>query len=1729
MKRWIGKRRFRLKTRRPRFEALESRCLLDAGLATLVDDVFTLRQNGSVQTLDVLANDRFDEGVARRISAVSFGNQGGRIEIVDNLNGNGHAIGYMPPADFFGEETFVYFVGNQSATVTVSIQSPVRFDHYELVPDGVSHRLDVLDNDPFWDDYPGARRITSVSETRLGGTVTNNGDGSLTYTPPEFAFGKDNFVYVVDDRYPAQVEITIPNPLRDDRYPNIVMNSPAQDLNVLANDPFWNGYSGAKQITLVGEPSAGGRVEIADGGRSLRYRPAGDFSGWERFTYVVDQAFEARVELQVHRPVRDDYFELDANSRDHAFDLTTNDYYEYYPTASSSRIRVDVVDRITSVGQSEQGGTVAIADHGQGVIYSAPEDFRGTDTFTYVADGLYEATVTVRLTNPVRDDYYHRHNLEVYQDSVGNRLSVLSNDFRGNGYDGPKLISDVSATDAGGTVTIAENGKSILYDPPAGHIGRDRFTYTVDGQFEAQVSLWVEPRAEDDRYQFCSQHASQPQELHVLANDRYDINYSGPGIITSVSETENGGTVAISDDGRHLLFTAGDSLRDSFTYTVDDRYEAMVSVSFAPLVNYSWSDRAVVDQNSSDNAIDVLNNDVFGNYQSNLRDHWQQCAVALGGPLRPSQVTAVGPSEHGGQVTINDGGSGVSYTPPPDFHGPDTFRYTVDGAIEATVWVNVVRRVRDDVFHVAADSSRNDLPVLINDLFGADYAGSGRITAVTAAAAGGTLEITGDGDGLAYTPPTGFVGQDSFTYTVDGRLLADVTVVVGRSLDEQLPRFDSLAAFEQFLIDDAVRRYESQFGQPAYPYIPWASEDAAFSVALSVMDASIAERSHSETNVQVAGVDEADIIETDGDYLYIVREGELVIADAWPAAELSVVSRLDIAGVPVGEYLNGDRLTIVSQEFNGRRFPPVVIDDLDSEIVAPGLIDTELTIDRSWYPPPQPKKTIVTVLNVADRQNPTVIQTTELDGQYVESRRINDNVFVVLRNDRVELPRPETICDGTIEPSDDFLVVDGPTCRYESEAEYVARIRAEMGALLEDVLPHYTSYTGDGEVARTGLLTAPTDILQPIDENARTLVSVASIDMANDQPGLRAATGIFSTGADKIYGSLENLYVFDDAHSNEDGAVTRIMQFRWDGSNGDVQFVARGQVAGRMLNQFSADEFDGYLRIATTISNAHSGNWTGRSENVLFVFQEDHGVLEPVGGLQNLALDESIRSVRFMGDRAFVTTFRDIDPLFAVDLTEPATPRAIGHITMPGFNSYMQLIDDDRLLAVGRNTPQGLAGPTQVVLFDVSDLAQPRIIENFTFERFSTSEAELDHHAFGWFAQHQTLVMPSTRGFWQRVDEDGDGYRESRQWVREDQLNVFTIDVNAEPGSGQAIVLRGEIHHDSPVRRGVFIDDVLYSVATDSVVAADIQDPAMVHAEIRLDTEDGEYRPGDNQPEDNQPGDRSARALETARGRLAAQLGIAAESALLVAAEMRGSRHTAGHFVFGVGDRHYRIAVEGESEVGSIDSQFTFDPPGGEVSLQNADDPEDVNGDRTVTPVDVLQVINDLNINGIRTLAHRRVLRQVGGAVRWLDVNGDGRISPVDVVRVINRLNGETTGNDAEGESDGRGRVVSPPPATAPSASLPPLAASSGSSTLAGTRVIGVLSDTQRGSRDRLPPAGVTDLWRRIVDDRIDDAVRRETEDAIEDFAEEAAAFFGEPSEFGGLGFLSESPFASRS
>ena len=221
------------------------------------------------------------------------------------------------------------------------------------------------------------------------------------------------------------VTIKVPQTLANDRF-ELIQNTQDNRLNVLANDPFWPGYTGARRITSATSQREGAVVVPTADGAALLYTPAAGEYGWDSVRYVVDDRFAAQVDLVIQRPVQDDWYETDQESTGQVYVVLAND--QYYGIDNAWH---DVVSRVTDVQTPESGGTVSIRADGQAVIYTPPSGFSGTDRFVYVADGRHEATVMVNVTRPVRDD-----ELTAYQDTPNWLLDVLANDFMGNGYTG---------------------------------------------------------------------------------------------------------------------------------------------------------------------------------------------------------------------------------------------------------------------------------------------------------------------------------------------------------------------------------------------------------------------------------------------------------------------------------------------------------------------------------------------------------------------------------------------------------------------------------------------------------------------------------------------------------------------------------------------------------------------------------------------------------------------------------------------------------------------------------------------------------------------------------------------------------------------------------------------------------------------------------------------------------------------------------------------------------------------------------------------------------------------------------------------------------------------------------------------------------------------------------------------------------------------------------------------
>lgn len=662
---------------------------------------------------------------------------------------------------------------------------------------------------------------------------------------------------------------------------------------------------------------------------------------------------------------------------------------------------------------------------------------------------------------------------------------------------------------------------------------------------------------------------------------------------------------------------------------------------------------------------------------------------------------------------------------------------------------------------------------------------------------------------------------------------------------ESTLRQTSDAELKQWLIDAAVKQWSWSFGKPTNPWIYYWGRGGEIAVkatgfvnnngglptptAPTAPPASPPPPSASPntdsaggasgTNTQVAGVDEADLVETDGQYIYSLQGDQLIITDASPASAMNVVHRQDIDGSAVGIYLSGDRLTMITGSLYYWAQPAGDVIGISARIASPV--------------PAQDPYVTVTVFDVSDPSSPSVVETTKLDGAYGESRLIGDQLYLVMRNDAwipepEKIPNPEPPPEDTdpvdtdppqVEPNDPSVAPGLPggvsgakmiapdiwnggggysETIYESEASYRARLEAMS---LEDLLPGYESTAG-GQTTDGSLVQAPNAYVRDLgdDEIGQNLTTVALLDIGDNAGGPTATSTVAGYGG-TVYASADALYLAGTAWS-DDGEETRLFKFGLEADT--VSLQATGAVEGSVLDQFGMDEYADTFRIATN-------NWSGDGPtNHLFVLEQVGDQLETIGSIKNIAKGEQLQAARFDGPRAFIVTFLQVDPLFAIDLSDARSPRIAGELKIPGFSSYLQPIGDGLLLGIGRDIDTDGIGDNglQLSLFDVSNLSSPTRIAKYTIPD-GYSEAEYDHHAFSYFSDQKILAVPVS------TYDDNFDYSQS--------LAVFEVDA-----AGKQFKSLGEVDPGSAVRRSLRIGEVLFAVGDEHIQAVELTNPEVV-------------------------------------------------------------------------------------------------------------------------------------------------------------------------------------------------------------------------------------------------------------------------------------------------------------
>lgn len=493
---------------------------------------------------------------------------------------------------------------------------------------------------------------------------------------------------------------------------------------------------------------------------------------------------------------------------------------------------------------------------------------------------------------------------------------------------------------------------------------------------------------------------------------------------------------------------------------------------------------------------------------------------------------------------------------------------------------------------------------------------------------------------------------------------------------------------------------------------------------------------YSGTNDYQAGVDEPDLVKTDGLRIVTVAGGVLWVIDA---ASRTVTGRLNLAtalgqqpanagGIsyqPVNLLLSGDHALLLVNDGSVTGGTPAPAGGAPQSAFGPLLLLVDLA------------------------GQPRVVSSYRIEGTLVDAREIGSVARVVIGSQpKLYFPArygtaQAGAAPGSTQPS------------AASSARLVAANRAIIAhAGIDAWLPRFTETAGGVTITGHASCTA---VSRPATYSGAHLLTVLTFNLASGALGTGDGVTIAADG-DIVYGTGSNLYIASDTRWRAMPAVygaamvevqhPRTYVYRFDVTRpGPPRFVAGGSVPGYLLSQYSLSEWNGYLRIATTTGTswaladgAPAGART--SSSAVYVLTTRGPVMRTVGQVTGLGISERIYAVRFMGPAGYVVTFRQTDPLYTLDLSDPAHPRVRGTLALTGYSAYLHPVSATRLIGIGQQADKmGHVGGLQVSLFDVSDLAAPTRLAMYALAGAS-SEAEFDPHAFLYWPSSHLVVVP---------------------------------------------------------------------------------------------------------------------------------------------------------------------------------------------------------------------------------------------------------------------------------------------------------------------------------------------------------------------------------------------------
>lgn len=539
-----------------------------------------------------------------------------------------------------------------------------------------------------------------------------------------------------------------------------------------------------------------------------------------------------------------------------------------------------------------------------------------------------------------------------------------------------------------------------------------------------------------------------------------------------------------------------------------------------------------------------------------------------------------------------------------------------------------------------------------------------------------------------------------------------------------------------------------------------ASEESSMDNAASDTSSKASGQEVSSTNVQVQGIDEADIVKTDSEYIYQVVDGRVNIISAKSAEKMEHVASIQFQQTfsPSQLFLDKGQLLIIGYSYSYET------NTAEKKVAADSLYA------------PMNEMTRALVYDVKDPTKPTLEREISLEGYLSSARKIGSKVYLIANH----FPQY-------------WLLEDGEEV---------------------DLRPRYSDSVNKEEATPVSY-----DEIQYIPGSKEAnYTTIATFDLAEPSQEAKITTYLGSGG--QLYMSKENLYLaltnWRSADEREEAFTPRTMIYKFGINQLDVTFQGSTEVVGTVLNQFSMDEHNGYFRVATT--EGDSWDESKPSKNHLIVFDKN---LTQVGALSDLAKGERIYSARFMGDRIYIVTFKETDPLFVIDASEPSNPTILGELKIPGFSNYLHPYDENHIIGFGYDTklvtmegdkePRVLTEGVKLSLFDITNVSNPK--EKFTEiigGRGTYSPLNYDHKALLYKRENGLFAFPIN------VYESVKGNEYEQKFIFQ---GAYVYNVSLDKGFS----LKSKISHmkgkelyeewDNEIQRLVYIDKQLYAIS----------------------------------------------------------------------------------------------------------------------------------------------------------------------------------------------------------------------------------------------------------------------------------------------------------------------------